>query len=271
MRRADWVAVALVGTIVVGVGSMIATAPRRPAPVIAAVTRDTTVAVDSARAAPEDSSTTASLTIPTGGEVRVRLVRSTNAAPSRDVAEIQRHIRLGAPGTYINDIVTEQDSALVRWPEATVFNVWIAPTTDATEWLPEYSDTVRSAFNAWSAAGAPIGARFTTDSAAANVRIHWIDRFTDGGAIGQTLQTWDQFHWLVAGDITIATHATTGQTLDAHWIRATALHEIGHLYGLNHSLSNGDIMAAEAHSLDLSRADLSTLRLLYALPPGPVR
>ena len=34
----------------------------------------------------------------------------------RDVAEIQRHIRMGAPGTYINDIVSEQDSALVRWP-----------------------------------------------------------------------------------------------------------------------------------------------------------
>lgn len=271
MRRADWVAVALVGTIVIGVGSMIATAPRRTPPVVAVATRDTVVAADSTPVRSDDSSATSSLSIPTGGEVRVKLVRSTNAAPPRDVAEIQRHIRLGAPGTYINDMVAEQDSALVRWPEATVFNVWIAPTTDATEWLPEYADTVRSAFTAWSAAGAPIGARFTTDSAGANVRVHWIDHFTDGGAIGQTLQTWDQYHWLVAGDITIATHATTGQTLDARWIRATALHEIGHLYGLNHSLSNGDIMAAEAHSLDLSRADLSTLRLLYALPPGPVR
>jgi hypothetical protein len=271
MRRADWMAVALVGTIVVGVGSMIANAPRRAAPPVAVATPDTAVAVDSVHATPDDSSATSSLTIPTGGEVRVRLVRSSNAAPPRDVAEIQRHIRMGAPGTYTNDIVSEQDSALVRWPEATVFNVWIAPTTDATEWLPEYADTVRSAFTAWSAAGAPINARFTTDSAAANVRIHWIDRFTDGGAIGQTLQTWDQYHWLVAGDITIAMHATTGQTLDARWVRATALHEIGHLYGLNHSTSNGDIMASEAHALDLSRADLATLRLLYALPPGPVR
>jgi hypothetical protein len=30
-------------------------------------------------------------------------------------------------------------------------------------------------------------------------------------------------------------------------------------------------MATEAHALVLSRADLATLRLLYALPPGAVR
>ena len=88
MRRADWVAVALVGTIVVGVGSMIARAPRRTAPPAAIATPDTVVAADSVRATPDDSSATSSLRIPTGGEVRVKLVRSSNAAPPRDVAEI---------------------------------------------------------------------------------------------------------------------------------------------------------------------------------------
>jgi predicted Zn-dependent protease len=203
--------------------------------------------------------------------VRGRQVRSGNAAPVRDLEEIQRHIRLGAPGTYIQDIIDEQDAELVRWPESTVFRVWIAPTTTATEWRPEYVDSVRAAFTVWAAAGAPIGAQFISDSAAANVRIRWTDRFEEGGTIGQTLQTWDQYRWLVAGDITIATHATTGQTLGPDWIRATALHEIGHLFGLNHSKSDGDIMAGEAHALELSRADLATLRLLYALPPGAVR
>jgi len=54
-------------------------------------------------------------------------------------------------------------------------------------------------------------------------------------------------------------------------VRAAALHEIGHLLGVGHSRSEGDIMSAEAHALELSRADLLTLRLLYVLPPGPVR
>ena len=271
MRRADWVAVALVGAVAAGVGSLIYTAPRTQPRASAASLESAEPAPDSSATSSDDSTATVALTIARGGEVRGRQVRSGNPAPVRDLEEIQRHVRLGAPGTYIGDIIDEQDADLVRWPESTVFRVWIAPTTTATEWRPEYADSVRSAFTAWTAAGAPIGAQFTSDSAGANVRIHWIDRFTTDGTIGQTLQTWDQYRWLVAGDITIATHATTGQVLGPDWIRATALHEIGHLFGLNHSKSDGDIMASEAHSLDLSRADLATLRLLYALPPGKVR
>lgn len=206
-----------------------------------------------------------------GADVGVRVVTSRNAPPVRDREAIRRHLLQGQGGTYIGDILAAQDSQLVRWPENTVLRVWIQPATTATNWSPAYVGTVRSAFTTWAAAGAPIGVSFVDDSASALVHVLWIDRFAEGAAIGQTLQTWDQHRWLVRGEITLATHSVNGYELDAALVRAAALHEIGHLLGVGHSRSEGDLMSANAHSLELSRADLLTLRLLYVLPPGSVR
>jgi predicted Zn-dependent protease len=205
------------------------------------------------------------------GEVGVRVVQSRNAPPVRDREEIRRHLVQGQGGTYMGDILAAQDSELVRWPENTILHVWIQPGTTATNWSPSYVDMVRTAFNTWAAAGAPIGVDFVNDSATAGVHVMWIDRFAAGAAIGQTQQTWDQYRWLVGGEITLATHSVEGYELNAPLVRAAALHEIGHLLGVGHSGSNGDIMSAEAHALELSHADLLTLRLLYILPPGSAR
>jgi predicted Zn-dependent protease len=273
VRRSDWIAVLLVGGLVTGVGALIVTAPRPASPTtIADAPLDTAPATaHEATPAPRAGGARENMTLTRSNEVSVRLVRSGNAPPARDLEEIRRHLMLGAPGTYIGDVLALQDSQLVRWPDAAVLRVWIAPTADAADWSPAYVDTVRSAFRAWDAANTPLRAEFVSDSASANVHVRWVDRFADGGAIGETQQTWDQFRWLVGGEITIATHTVGGYTLDAHWIRATALHEIGHLFGISHSSSPNDIMAPQAHTPDLSRADLATMRLLYALPPGSVR
>ena len=270
MRRSDWIAIILVGALVGGVGWLILTAPRRAAPVVAVAPDSASARADSTPDSTTDAAGSARISIVRRGEVGVRVVRSGNPPPPHDLEEIRRHLMLGAPGTYIGDVLALQDSQLVRWPDATVLRVWIARSTDARDWSPAYVDTVRAAFRAWDAAGAPIRTEFVDDSASASVHVRWIDRFPGDGTIGQTQQTWDQYRWLVAGDITIATHTVDGDVLDAQWVRATALHEIGHLLGVNHSLSPGDIMAATAHSFDLSRADLATMRLLYVLPPGSV-
>ncbi|HEX2781241.1 MAG TPA: matrixin family metalloprotease [Gemmatimonadaceae bacterium] len=273
MRRSDWIAVVIVGAIVTVVGALILTAPRASNPTVATVVEESATPTPHTPPTPTagGGSATENMTVTHSSEVRVRLVESRNAAPARDIEEIRRHLMLGAPGTYIGDVLALQDSQLVRWPDGTVLRVWIAPATDATDWSAAYVDTVRSAFRAWDAANAPVRVDVVTDSASANVHVRWTDRFPEGGAIGQTVQTWDQYRWLVGGEITIATHAVSGYTLDAGWIRATALHEIGHLLGLNHSASPNDIMAAQAHAPDLSRADIATMRLLYVLPPGTTR
>src|SRR5256885_625457 len=62
-----------------------------------------------------------------------------------------------------------------------------------------------------------------------------------------------------------------GEVLDEEAMRAMALHEIGHLLGLDHTQDATSIMAPKVRVRDLSAADRATVRLLYSLPPGPVR
>ena len=72
------------------------------------------------------------------------------------------------------------------------------------------------------------------------------------------------------GDITIALHHRDGDPLDAPQVRAIALHEIGHLLGLDHTSDPTNIMAPRVRVRELSNADQATIRLLYSVPAGKV-
>ncbi len=196
----------------------------------------------------------------------------TRANRGRDANEVKRKLQQAEPGTYIGEILLTRDSALARWHERTQhpLHVWIQPTSTLADWQPAFVGQVRGAFASWTATGIPIRFAFVADSASAEVHVTFIDQFS-APISGKTRWARDDNWWIVDADIILAVHHDGGEALDRSAVRAIALHEIGHLLGLDHTSDVANIMTPRVRVRELSSADRSTMQLLYSLPPGPVR
>lgn len=226
----------------------------------------------------------ASLTpAPPGAEARVS---SGEVAPAfkvverrevSDAAETRRRLREEAGGTYIGDVLRVRDSAIVRWPNASEepVRVWVRGTSPVRDWSPALVERARNAFRAWEDTGIPIRFQFVADSADADAHLTWIDRFADpvGGRAISGLTRWgvDDHSRIVDASITIAIHRANGDALTGAAVEAMALHEVGHLLGLDHCADDGSVMAPVVQVRALSAADRATVRLLYTLPVGPLK
>ncbi|HEX2781240.1 MAG TPA: matrixin family metalloprotease [Gemmatimonadaceae bacterium] len=190
----------------------------------------------------------------------------------RDAAEIKRRLQQRESGTYIGEILLTRDSALARWHDRIdrPLTVWIQPTSPVGDWQPGFVTEVRDAFNAWGATGIPVRFGFVSDSSKADIHVTFIDHFAEPIS-GKTRWARDDNWWIVDGDIVLAIHHDGGEPLDRSAVHAIALHEVGHLLGLDHTSDIANIMTPRVRVRDLSVADRSTMSLLYSLPPGPVR
>jgi predicted Zn-dependent protease len=137
-------------------------------------------------------------------------------------------------------------------------------------WNPDFLPAVRDAFDTWVQAGIPVRFTFVADAAGADIQVAFIDRFTTGIS-GKTVWSRDGNHWLLSGDIQLAVAHPSGGTLTAPQMRAIALHEVGHLLGLDHTANADNIMSARVRVRDLSDVDKATVRLVYAVPAGSVK
>ena len=190
----------------------------------------------------------------------------------RDLDDIRRRLREGSPGTYVDELLLQRDSALARWPDRRnrPLRVWIKPQSTTTDFSVGYTDIVRAAYEEWALTGIPLMFTFVHDSAKADIHVNWIDRF-DEQISGKTLWAHDDDWWIVEANIVLAIHHRGGEPLDSSAVRAIALHEVGHLIGLDHTTDTANIMTPKVRVKELSDADRATARLLYTLPPGKVK
>ena len=187
-------------------------------------------------------------------------------------AEIRRRIRASYPYTYLSAIVAaSNDSMLHRWDDRVGRPVRVSLRPDTVSGFQgSFLDAVAAAFGRWEQAGVPVRFDLRADSADAEVHFVWRSQF-DIDRTGQTDLEWDQDGHLRSGTVTIATHDPRGHLLGPDDIRVVALHEIGHVIGLDHSPDSTDVMFAKTVLRDLSDRDIRTAKLLYDLAPGSVR
>lgn len=196
-------------------------------------------------------------------------------APLRNSAvadAARRRIETGMRGTYIDELLAARDSAIARWPDRVTrpLRVFVRDGEALEAWNPDFLPAVRDAFDTWTQAGIPVHFTFVRDSATADISVHFVDAFTNGIS-GKTVWSRDGAHWLLSSDIQLAVTHPHGGTVTPPQMRAIALHEVGHLLGLDHSGNADDIMSARVRVRELSEADKATIRLVYAVPAGSVK
>jgi hypothetical protein len=190
-------------------------------------------------------------------------------------AELRRRVANLSAGTYLSDILGEQDSTLYRWPDRTAdaLRVYVEPESSVPGWNAQYPQLARDVFGEWSEAGFPLRFTFIYDSASADVTIRWRDKFPpdEGQRVGVTERTQTSAYLIARARVSIALRDSAGRILSPTMVGGILRHEIGHALGLNHASSPSSVMYGEAATTTIGPPDRATLRVLYQVPAGSLK
>jgi len=217
-----------------------------------------------AGSSPESQATdTLGLAETSSQEYSLDSIRAVRAAIRKRISESDNYLGFG---------LGETDSVLRRWRDRTVrmLTVHIGDNRQLGN-VQGLERSARNAFSRWQRVGAiPVNFRIIPDSSLAEVHVHWIRSFPMNRS-GKAEVYWDNEGWIRKATLTLATHDLHGRPTRPDYLYTVALHEIGHLLGLVHSDDPNDLMYPVTTVNDLTARDRRSARLLYALPPGPVK
>lgn len=201
-----------------------------------------------------------------GGNVSLRPFRNDD-----EKAKARAKVRDHESSTYIKEILLARDSSLARWrARETPVPVWVQSRPDLEDWNDDYVNAVSDAFMAWDAVELPVRFKMVRDSTDAEIHVTWLPKFNEPIS-GRTRWSRDDDWWIVNGSILLAIHHQHGDRLDESAMKAMALHEVGHLLGLDHTSNVGSIMAPRVRIRELADIDVATVRLLYSVSAGTLR
>lgn len=169
---------------------------------------------------------------------------------------------------------------IYRWSDKTRFVlVYIATSSFLPDWQPWHMQLVKDALANWQfALNNRVMFVFMNEPTQADVIISWWNQAQTGveaGASGlNRLKTWG--HYIAENDIYLSLHNNEGRPWTPQEMYPFALHEIGHMLGIQeHSDNPADIMAPVVSSdMHITERDIATMQRIYAAradytnPPG---